>query len=68
MRKNGRTEFKREPDESLERDVAAFLNLAGGGEIIIGADVDGVAVGVADVEEERLIIIRETNMIRREDK
>jgi predicted HTH transcriptional regulator len=57
MRENSRTEFKRELDDSFERAVVSFLNYPGGGEIIIGVDDNGVAVGAADADAQQLQIV-----------
>ncbi|MDR1855147.1 MAG: putative DNA binding domain-containing protein [Azoarcus sp.] len=65
MRENNRTEFKRELSDRFERAVVSFLNYAGGGEIVIGVDDDGVPVGVEDVDATQLRIVdRIRNNIR----
>ncbi|MDR0548452.1 MAG: ATP-binding protein [Deltaproteobacteria bacterium] len=65
MQENSRTELKRELNDRFERSVASFLNYAGGGEIIIGVDDDGSAVGVANTDAEQLKIVdRIRNNIR----
>ncbi|MDR1134616.1 MAG: ATP-binding protein, partial [Clostridiales Family XIII bacterium] len=65
MRENNRTEFKRELNERFERAVVSFLNYAGGGEIIIGVDDSGAAVGVDDTDATQLKIVdRIRNNIR----
>jgi predicted HTH transcriptional regulator len=62
---SNRTEYKRELNDKLERSVVAFLNYAGGGEILIGVDNDGNAVGVADADGDQLKIVdRLKNNIR----
>ena len=60
-----RVEYKRELNDKLERTVVSFLNYPGGGEIIIGVDDDGVAVGLADIDGDQLKIVdRIRNNIR----
>lgn len=50
------TEFKVELNDKLEREVVAFLNSEKGGDIFIGVDDDGHAVGVADPDALMLTI------------
>ncbi|MDR1000797.1 MAG: putative DNA binding domain-containing protein [Clostridiales bacterium] len=57
MRENNRIEFKRELNDRFERAVVSFLNYAGGGEIIIGADDNGEICGVADTDAIQLKIV-----------
>jgi predicted HTH transcriptional regulator len=57
MQENNRTEFKSKLTDRFERTVVSFLNYAGGGEIIIGVDDNGMAVGVADADAEQLKIV-----------
>lgn len=57
MYENNRTEFKRELNGRFERAVVSFLNYAGGGEIIIGVDDNGKAVGVSDIDATQLKIV-----------
>jgi predicted HTH transcriptional regulator len=65
MQENNRTEFKSKLNDRFERAVVSFLNYAGGGEIIIGVDDNGTAVGVADADAEQLKIVdRIRNNIR----
>ena len=65
MQESNRIEFKRELSDSFERAVVSFLNYAGGGEILIGVDDDGVAVGVDDIDAVQLKIVdRIRNNIR----
>jgi len=65
MPESNRTEYKRELNDKLERSVVAFLNYAGGGEIIIGVDNSGATVGVDDVDGDQLKIVdRIRNNIR----
>src|SRR3990167_6391621 len=53
---NSTTEFKRQLNESLEKEVVAFLNSVKGGDIYIGVDDDGEVVGVDDVDTLMLAI------------
>jgi predicted HTH transcriptional regulator len=65
MQENNRTEFKSKLNDRFERAVVSFLNYAGGGELIIGVDDNGVAVGVTDTDAEQLKIVdRIRNNIR----
>jgi len=65
MPESNRTEYKRELNDKLERSVVAFLNYTGGGEIIVGVNNNGIAVGVADVDGDQLKIVdRIRNNIR----
>jgi predicted HTH transcriptional regulator len=65
MQENNRTEFKREITDRFERSVVSFLNYSGGGEIIIGVDDNGNAVGIADTDSKQLKIVdRIRNNIR----
>ncbi|GHV24064.1 transcriptional regulator [Clostridia bacterium] len=65
MQENNRTEFKRELNERFERAAVSFFNYAGGGEIIIGLDDNGVAVGMLDPDMIQLKIVdRIRNNIR----
>ncbi|MDR2698292.1 MAG: putative DNA binding domain-containing protein [Candidatus Methanoplasma sp.] len=65
MKETNRIEFKRELNDKFERAVVSFLNYAGGGEILIGMDDNGVAVGVKDVDSVQLKIVdRIRNNIR----
>ena len=50
MIENNNTEFKREYTESIRKTVVAFAN-TDGGNLYIGIDDDGTAVGVADVDD-----------------
>jgi predicted HTH transcriptional regulator len=54
---NNRVEYKRELNDRLERAVVSFLNYPGGGEVIIGVDDNGDAVGVSDLDSTQLKII-----------
>lgn len=65
MQENNRIEYKRELNDRFERTVVSFLNYIGGGEIIIGADNDGNAMGIVDTDGEQLKIVdRIRNNIR----
>ena len=62
---SNRVEFKRELSERFERSVVAFLNYAGGGEILLGLEDDGTVVGLADADgDQRKIVDRIKNNIR----
>lgn len=50
MIESSNTEFKREYTESIRKSVVAFANTDGGC-IYIGVEDDGIAVGVADVDD-----------------
>jgi predicted HTH transcriptional regulator len=56
IQENNRTEFKRELNDRFERAVVSFLNYAGGGEVLIGVDDNGVAVGLDDCDATQLQI------------
>lgn len=53
---NHLTEFKAELNDKLEREVVAFLNSEKGGDIFIGVENDGRVCGVADPDQEMLVI------------
>ena len=57
MQESNRVEFKRELNDRLERAVVSFLNYPGGGEILVGIDDKGIAVGVDDMDGTQLKII-----------
>ncbi|MCL1876002.1 MAG: putative DNA binding domain-containing protein [Synergistaceae bacterium] len=57
MLENNRIEYKRELSDRFERAVVSFLNYAGGGEVIIGMDNDGNAIGIVDTDGEQLKIV-----------
>jgi len=60
-----RIEYKRELNDKLERTVVSFLNYSGGGELLIGVDDNGVAVGLADIDGDQCKIVdRIRNNIR----
>jgi len=54
---SNRTEYKLLLTEDLEREVVAFLNYAEGGEIYVGVDDQGCAVGVDDMDATQLKIV-----------
>ena len=65
MQENQRLELKCELNERFERSVVSFLNYTGGGEILIGVNHNGNAVGVVNPDEEQLKIVdRIRNNIR----
>ena len=53
---NDRIEYKERLTDNLEREIVAFLNNKEGGEIYIGIDDNGEAVGVEDCDALQLII------------
>ena len=57
MQETNRVEYKRQLNDRLERAVVSFLNYPGGGEVIIGVDDNGDAVGVIDADSTQLQII-----------
>ena len=57
MQESNRIENKRELSDRFERAVVSFLNYTGGGEILIGVDDNGVAVGVNDADAVQLKIV-----------
>jgi predicted HTH transcriptional regulator len=57
LQESNRIELKRELNERLERAVVSFLNYPGGGEIIIGVEDNGEAVGISDLDSTQLKII-----------
>ena len=60
-----RIEYKRELSDRFERAVVSFLNYAGGGEILIGADNNGGIIGVNNADSIQLQIVdRIRNNIR----
>ena len=54
---SNRVEFKRELNDSLEKEVVGFLNYSEGGEIYIGIGDDGTAIGIqnADAAQKRIV-------------
>jgi len=57
MLENNRVELKRELNDRLERTVVSFMNYPGGGEIIIGVDDNGKAIGIVNIDTTQLEII-----------
>lgn len=65
MQETNRHENKRELNNRFELAVVSFLNYSGGGEILIGVDDNGVAVGVENIDAVQLQIVdRIRNNIR----
>lgn len=65
MPETNRIEYKKELSERFERAVVSFLNYAGGGEILIGVDDNGKAVGIDNADALQLQIVdRIRNNIR----
>ena len=56
MTESSRIEYKRELNDSLEKEVVAFLNAREGGMIMIGVNNSGEPVGLADCDRVQLII------------
>ena len=56
MQESNRIEFKAQFNDKLEKEVVAFLNYHEGGDIYIGVDDNGTAVGVDNADELQLII------------
>lgn len=50
------TEFKAQLNDSLEKEVVAFLNSAKGGDLYIGVDDGGQVVGIEDADALMLTI------------
>jgi ATP-dependent DNA helicase RecG len=53
---SNRIEFKKELNDSFEKEVIAFLNYRDGGEIYIGINDMGAVVGIANSDQLQLII------------
>ncbi|MFA9424103.1 MAG: helix-turn-helix domain-containing protein, partial [Sedimentibacter sp.] len=51
MNESNRVEFKRELNDSLEKEVVGFLNYAEGGEIYIGIEDNGSVFGVDNPDD-----------------
>jgi len=51
MNESNRVEFKRELNDSLEKEVVGFLNYAEGGEIYIGIEDNGFVFGVENPDD-----------------
>lgn len=56
MQESNKTEFKSQLTDKLEKEVVAFLNYHEGGDIYIGVDDDGTAVGIDDADAMQLVI------------
>ena len=54
---SNRIEFRRELNDKLERTVVALLNTSEGGQIFVGVDDEGKAVGIPDIDTVQLQII-----------
>ena len=48
---SNRVEFKRELNDSLEKEVVGFLNYSEGGEIYIGIADDGTVIGIENADD-----------------
>jgi predicted HTH transcriptional regulator len=57
MLESNRIEYKRDLNDRFERSVVSFLNYAGGGEILVGMDDNGNAVGINDTDATQLQIV-----------
>ena len=51
MIESNRVEFKRELNDSLEKEVVGFLNYSEGGEIYIGIADDGTVIGIENADD-----------------
>lgn len=58
MAESNRIEYKRELNDSFEKEVVAFLNYHDGGIIYLGIDKDGFAHGVNNADQLQLIIVK----------
>ena len=56
MSETNRIEYKQELNDSLEKEVIAFLNYREGGQLFIGIDKNGMVQGVADSDGDQLKI------------
>lgn len=56
MYETNRIEYKQELNDSLEKEVIAFLNYREGGHLFIGIDKNGTVLGVADSDGDQLKI------------
>jgi len=54
---SNRVEFKRELNDSLEKEVVGFLNYSEGGEIYIGIDDDGEVKGIENADDTQKRIV-----------
>ena len=57
MIESNRVEFKRELNDSLEKEVVGFLNYSEGGEIYIGIDDDGEVKGIENADDTQKRIV-----------
>lgn len=57
MIESNRVEFKRELNDSLEKEVVGFLNYSEGGEIYIGIDDNGEVKGVENADDTQKRIV-----------
>ena len=57
MQETNRIEFKRGLNDRFERTVVSFLNYPGGGEILVGVDDEGKAIGIenADLVQQKIV-------------
>ena len=51
MIESNRVKFKRELNDSLEKEVVGFLNYSEGGEIYIGIADDGTVIGIENADD-----------------
>ncbi len=64
MKESNRIEFKRELNDSLEKEVVGFLNYYEGGELYIGIEDDGSIVGIENSDDfQKRIVDRIKNNI-----
>ena len=64
MIESNRVEFKRELNDSLEKEVVGFLNYSEGGEIYIGIADDGTVIGIENADDlQKRIVDRIKNNI-----
>ena len=56
MSETNRIEYKQKLNDSLEKEVIAFLNYREGGQLFIGIDKNGIVLGVADSDGDQLKI------------
>ena len=57
MNESNRVEFKRELNDSFEKEVVGFLNYSEGGEIYIGIGDDGTAIGIENADDAQKRIV-----------
>ena len=64
MIESNRVKFKRELNDSLEKEVVGFLNYSEGGEIYIGIADDGTVIGIENADDlQKRIVDRIKNNI-----